>query len=130
MLCDLCWQHIVRQCVLAHAIPEPHPMICHSKQMRRRHECGGNLNRKTTCCQLTRQTEQSLKWKPEVQHLQTFDAKQVFHDLLSACRDNTLEDFNPLAFHALLNDTSTPTYQEGVAGPDREGFWKAMLKEI
>ena len=83
-----------------------------------------------TYYQLTRQTEQSLKWKPEVQHLQTFDAKQVFHDLLSACRDNTLEDFNPLAFHALLNDTSTPTYQEGVAGPDREGFWKAMLKEI
>ena len=105
-------------------------MSYHSRKMRRLYQCGGNLNRKLTYYQLTRQTEHSLSWKPEVNHLQTFNARAIFRDMLSTYHDNVLEEFDPRVFHALLNDSSTPSYHEAMSGPDREGFWEAMRKEI
>ena len=71
--------------------------------MRRLYQCGGNLNRKLTYYQLTRQTEHSLTWQPEVNHLQTFNARAIFRDMLSTYHDNVLEEFDPRVFHALLN---------------------------
>ena len=57
-----------------------------------------------------RQVEQTLPWRPCTRHLQTFDAKEIFLSMLSTYHDNVLEEFDPRAFHALLNDVSTPTH--------------------
>jgi hypothetical protein len=41
----------------------------------------------------------------------------------------TIEYMHPFALAAKTNSEDTPTWNEAMSGPDKEGYWEAMEKE-
>ena len=44
--------------------------------------------------------------------------------------ENTLEELHPFALATQANAADNPTWEEAINGPDSEGYWKAMEKEL
>jgi len=44
--------------------------------------------------------------------------------------DGTLDWMNPMILGAKANSEDTPTWEQAMNGPDRDGYWKACQKEV
>ena len=74
----------------------------------------------------------SLQWSPSLDDLHSETTKRVFLEMLKSYdhESETLEDWNPWALAAKVNDADTPNWHEAMSGPNAEGFKQACLEEI
>jgi hypothetical protein len=92
----------------------------------------GNPNQKVLARDLQSQMIQGLVWSPNIKDLRLLSSKRALFQMLCSYSedDGTLEAFSPMALATLANDVNQPNWHQAMNGPDREGYWKAMEKEI
>ncbi len=78
------------------------------------------------------QFTQALRWSPTVDTVKQYYNRRSLLQLFKSYHydTETLEDWDPLAFAAKVNDADTPNWNEAMNGPEAEGFWQACIKEI
>ena len=75
---------------------------------------------------------QSLDWNKAVDMIRSKDTQAMF-SLMDSYIDpdeGTQEDWHPFALQAKATDEDTPTWEEAMNGPFREGFEEACRKEL
>ena len=93
---------------------------------------GGIENRKYRAGDLNSSYLQGLNWTTVLSDLKSPDSKRVMLEMLHSydAEHGTLEQWHPMALAARANDADTPNWNEAMNGPNAEGFWEAIRKEI
>ena len=81
---------------------------------------------------LNRQYLNALNWKLALNAIRTNDLKQLTAEMHFDIDpdDGTLDWLNPMVFGTKANSEDTPTWEQAMNGPDRDGYWKACEKEL
>jgi hypothetical protein len=81
---------------------------------------------------LNRQFLNSLNWKLALNAIRSNDLKGMMTEmeLHTDPDDRTLDWMSPMIFGAKANSEDTPTWEQAMNGPDRDGYMEACQKEI
>jgi hypothetical protein len=93
---------------------------------------GRNPEQKVRAGLLNEQQIQGLRWDRMLDSLKTGSLGKLMAQMnIETDQDlNTVEEYNPALLSSKVSEDDNPTYEQAISGPNKEGYWKAVKKEV